>query len=307
MPGNARRWPSPRRSGQGKCHRKHTARLRTGKVERVRQERTARPATGRHGKPHRVQDRIGAAYGLVPARRPGWLLEAKGNLRPRGMVASLRCKRGDAQNPAYRSPGTFFICARLANWPARTARLDLKWPERRDPTTGAFPAGAPMAPRAAPRRACGCATGRAATQPGDRPAPKAPNSQERWYFCEAHAAEYNKNWNYFAGLDRRGSGQRAAEEEARRVGLPPVCALPMGGPGDGSRSRDEMRALDVLELDGDADFKAVEGRLSPAGQGTSSGPEAGRQGRGASASSEIQAAYDVLAQGRRAARRRAQV
>ena len=35
---------------------------------------------------------------------------------------------------------------------------------------------------------------------GDRPAPKAPNSRERWLFCEAHAAEYNRNWNYFAGL-----------------------------------------------------------------------------------------------------------
>ena len=39
------------------------------------------------------------------------------------------------------------------------------------------------------------------SQTGDRPAPKAPNSPERWYFCEPHAAEYNKNWDYFAGLD----------------------------------------------------------------------------------------------------------
>lgn len=31
--------------GEGKCHRKHTAHLRVGKVERVRQERTARVAT----------------------------------------------------------------------------------------------------------------------------------------------------------------------------------------------------------------------------------------------------------------------
>src|SRR3954453_22118700 len=31
---------------QGQCHRKDTARLRTGKVERVRQERTAVAATG---------------------------------------------------------------------------------------------------------------------------------------------------------------------------------------------------------------------------------------------------------------------
>ena len=36
--------------------------------------------------------------------------------------------------------------------------------------------------------------------PGDRPAPKSPNSPDRWYFCEAHAAEYNRNWNYFEGL-----------------------------------------------------------------------------------------------------------
>ena len=40
---------------------------------------------------------------------------------------------------------------------------------------------------------------------GDRPAPKAPNSADRWYFCETHAAEYNKNWNYFAGLEPRRS------------------------------------------------------------------------------------------------------
>ena len=38
------------------------------------------------------------------------------------------------------------------------------------------------------------------TEPGDRPAPKAPNKPDRWYFCERHAAEYNRNWNYFEGL-----------------------------------------------------------------------------------------------------------
>ena len=30
-----------------------------------------------------------------------------------------------------------------------------------------------------------------------------------------------------------------------------------GGPGDGSRSRDEMRALDVLELEADAGFEEI--------------------------------------------------
>ena len=39
----------------------------------------------------------------------------------------------------------------------------------------------------------------------------------------------------------------------------PVCTGPflLGGPGDGSRSRDEMRALDVLDLETDADFDAI--------------------------------------------------
>ena len=48
---------------------------------------------------------------------------------------------------------------------------------------------------------------------GDRPAPKAPNSPERWYFCETHASEYNRNWNYFAGLSAEEAARREADEE----------------------------------------------------------------------------------------------
>ena len=92
---------------------------------------------------------------------------------------------------------------------------------------------------------------------GDRPAPKAPNSPERWYFCEAHAAEYNKNWNYFAGLSPEEAARRAAEEEQGAKGFRQSAQWKWAGPGDGSRSRDEMRALDALELESDADFKAV--------------------------------------------------
>ena len=65
---------------------------------------------------------------------------------------------------------------------------------------------------------------------GDRPAPKAPNSPERWYFCEAHAAEYNKNWNYFAGLSPEEAARRAAEEE---LGAMPASASPRNGNGPG--------------------------------------------------------------------------
>jgi hypothetical protein len=94
-------------------------------------------------------------------------------------------------------------------------------------------------------------------QPGDRPAPKAPNSPERWMFCEAHAAEYNKNWNYFAGLTAEEAAKRAAEEESGASAYRKSAYYQWAGPGDGSRSRDEMRALDALGLEADADFKAV--------------------------------------------------
>ena len=46
VPGNARRCAiALAKAHQGKCHRKDTASLRTGKVEMVRQERTAALAT----------------------------------------------------------------------------------------------------------------------------------------------------------------------------------------------------------------------------------------------------------------------
>jgi hypothetical protein len=92
---------------------------------------------------------------------------------------------------------------------------------------------------------------------GDRPAPKAPNSSERWMFCETHAAEYNKNWNYFAGLTAEEAAKRAAEEESGAAAYRKSAHYGWTGPGDGSRSRDEMRALDVLELESDADFQAI--------------------------------------------------
>src|SRR3546814_11855584 len=43
---------------------------------------------------------------------------------------------------------------------------------------------------------------------GDRPAPKSPNNPERWYFCEAHAAEYNRGWDYYAGLSAEAAAAR---------------------------------------------------------------------------------------------------
>ena len=131
------------------------------------------------------------------------------------------------------------------------------------------------------------------TEPGDRPAPKSPNSRERWYFCEAHAAEYNRNWDYFAGLTAEEAAQREADERRDASGFTESRHNGWAGPGDGSRSRDEMRALDVLELEADADFESV--RLAWRRLAKSNHPDV-RPGDAEAAKrfQAIQAAYDVL-------------
>ena len=131
------------------------------------------------------------------------------------------------------------------------------------------------------------------TEVGDRPAPKAPNSKDRWYFCEAHAAEYNKNWNYFAGLTAEEAAARAAEEETGAKGFRQSAQWQWGGPGDGTRSRDEMRALSALELESDADFKAIKAAWRKLAKEHHPDLKPGDE-EAAKRFQQIQAAYDVL-------------
>ena len=131
------------------------------------------------------------------------------------------------------------------------------------------------------------------SEPGDRPAPKAPNSPERWMFCEPHAAEYNKNWNYFAGLSAEEAAKRAAEEEAGASAFRKSAHYQWAGPGDGTRSRDEMRALETLEVDPDADFTAI--RAAYRRLAKEHHPDIKRGDEGAAKHFQaIQAAYEVL-------------
>ncbi len=92
---------------------------------------------------------------------------------------------------------------------------------------------------------------------GDCPAPKAPNMPERWYFCQRHAAEYNQKWDYFEGLDKAERAERTKAEQTENVGYAEAQHYGWASSGDGSRSVDEMRALEVLALQTDADFAAV--------------------------------------------------
>ncbi|GAA0729561.1 J domain-containing protein [Sphingomonas japonica] len=128
---------------------------------------------------------------------------------------------------------------------------------------------------------------------GDRPAPKSPNSPERWYFCEAHAAEYNRGWNYFEGLSAEEAAAREAEERRDTSGYSESKHNSWAGPGDGTRSRDEIRALDVLELDVDADFDTV--RIAWRRLAKSNHPDIRPGDKDAAMRFQaIQAAYDVL-------------
>jgi curved DNA-binding protein CbpA len=130
-------------------------------------------------------------------------------------------------------------------------------------------------------------------RPGRHPAPKAPNQPDRWYFCEQHAAEYNRKWNYFEGLSAEEAGRRQAEADREQEGYRSSAYHQWGGPGDGSRSRDEMRALDVLEVEADADFAEVKRayrRLAKANH-----PDASPDDKEAAKRFHaVQAAYEVL-------------
>jgi hypothetical protein len=93
--------------------------------------------------------------------------------------------------------------------------------------------------------------------PGDCPAPKSPNSRERWMFCQKHAGEYNAGWDYFEGLSKEEADARAADEQRDNSGYRESAHYGWAASGDGSRSRDEMRALEVLGLEADADLEAI--------------------------------------------------
>lgn len=94
-------------------------------------------------------------------------------------------------------------------------------------------------------------------EPGNCPAPKAPNSPDRWYFCQAHAAEYNQRWDYFEGLDKAERAARAKSEQSENAGYAEAQHYGWAASGDGSRSADEMRSLELLGLEADADMAAV--------------------------------------------------
>lgn len=54
-------------------------------------------------------------------------------------------------------------------------------------------------------------------KPGTCRAPKTRELKEYWHFCQEHAAEYNKNWNYYDGMT---DAEMEADWESRVFGAP---------------------------------------------------------------------------------------
>ena len=130
-------------------------------------------------------------------------------------------------------------------------------------------------------------------KPGVCPAPKSPNSPERWMFCETHAAEYNRNWDYFQGLSKEEAAEREASEKRDASGYRESAFHDWSGPGDGTRSGDEMRALDILELDPDSDIDTVKKAFRRMAKANHPDVKPGDE-EAAQRFQAIQAAYDVL-------------
>ncbi|HEY0131177.1 MAG TPA: DnaJ domain-containing protein, partial [Allosphingosinicella sp.] len=87
---------------------------------------------------------------------------------------------------------------------------------------------------------------------------------------------------------------REAEERRGAEGYKQANHYGWGGPGDGSRSRDEMRALETLEIeDGDAPFESIKAawrRLAKANHPDAAPGDADAAKR----FQAVQAAYEVL-------------
>ena len=131
------------------------------------------------------------------------------------------------------------------------------------------------------------------TEKGECPAPKSPNSPDRWYFCTDHAAEYNRGWNYFEGLTAEEAAEREAADRRTQDGFAHAKHYAWGGPGDGTRSREEMRALAVLGLESDASFDDI--RTAWRGLAKENHPDL-RPGDADAAArfQQVQASYEVL-------------
>lgn len=101
----------------------------------------------------------------------------------------------------------------------------------------------------------------ACSEKADHPAPKAPNSNVKWWFCQQHAAEYNKNWNFFEGLSAQEAKNLEQEELEMGKGYTQANTYSWGGAEDGDGLTGlEREAFEILELEATASAGEIKAR-----------------------------------------------
>ena len=160
--------------------------------------------------------------------------------------------------------------------------------------TGDFPAGARTARRAAPRPRSGCATARAATTSATGPRPRPPTAPNAGCSARPTPPNITRDWNYFAGLTAEEAARRAAEEESGASAFRKSAHYQWAGSGDGSRSRDEMRASKRSSSIADADFGDDQGRPIAGSPSNITPTSTGDDAEAAKRFQQVQAAYEVL-------------
>ncbi|GAK34507.1 molecular chaperone DnaJ [Iodidimonas nitroreducens] len=99
---------------------------------------------------------------------------------------------------------------------------------------------------------------------GEHPAPKSTRTNDRWYFCERHAADYNRNWNFFAGMSDEAvhDYMRREQEQDGATGYRQSQAFSWGGTPDADGlTRAERDAFDVLDLEPVATGEEIKSRF----------------------------------------------
>ncbi|MFC3050355.1 DnaJ domain-containing protein [Kordiimonas pumila] len=96
------------------------------------------------------------------------------------------------------------------------------------------------------------------SETGNHPAPKSPGSKERWYFCQSHAAEYNRNWNFFEGMSDEEARRHMQDNSESSDAFAGARTFEWGGAVDeDGYTSTEQAAFDTLELEATSDQDAI--------------------------------------------------
>lgn len=96
------------------------------------------------------------------------------------------------------------------------------------------------------------------SEKADHPARKSPHSNERWWFCEVHAADYNRNWDFFRGMSEEEAVRFQADESRTRHAK--ADSWGWEGPEKDGLTRAERDAWEVLDLEPGTDPQEVKAR-----------------------------------------------